>query len=441
MTSNGWRRAPDGDVDVDVVGVGFGPSNLALAIAIHEGDGHSARFFERKPAFAWHRGMLIDDATMQVSFLKDLATMRNPASEFSFVSFLHQRGRLVDFINFKTLFPLRIEFHEYLEWAAARVSHLVSYGHDVIDVEPVRDAEERLVAFDVVALDQRGARTVTRTRNVVVATGLTPVLPAGVTRSKHVWHTSELLDRSKRLAASGATPGRFVVVGAGQSAAEAVAYLHREFASAEVCGVFAKFGYSPADDSPFANRIFDPDAVALFHGAPSEIKQSLIDYHRNTNYSVVDADLIEALYRQHYRERVLGRERLRMMGASRIEHLDVDDDGVDAVIASLATGDRAMLRCDAVVFATGYRPADPAILLGQTGGLCRHDDRGLVVMRSDHSIALTEDSQGAVYLQGATEHAFGLASSLLSTVAVRAGQILDAMTAARGAVRSASVVA
>jgi L-ornithine N5-oxygenase len=439
MTSACWRPVPD--VDVDVVGVGFGPSNLALAIAIHERGGQSARFLERKPAFAWHRGMLIDDATMQVSFLKDLATMRNPASDFSFVSFLHQRGRLADFINFKTLFPLRIEFHEYLEWAAKRLSHLVSYGHDVIDVEPIRDADEQLVAFDVVALDERGTRTVTRARNVVVATGLTPVLPAGVKRDKHVWHTSELLDRAERLSASGATPGRFVVVGAGQSAAEAVAYLHREFASAEVCGVFAKFGYSPADDSPFANRIFDPDAVALFHGAPSEVKRSLLDYHRNTNYSVVDADLIEALYRQHYRERVLGRERLRMMGASRIEHLEVGDDGVDAVVASLATGDRAMLRCDAVVFATGYRAADPSILLGQAGGLCRHDDCGLVVMRGDHSVALTEPSEGDVYLQGATEHAFGLTSSLLSTVAVRAGQILDAMTAKRGAARSASVVA
>ena len=64
--------------------------------------------------------MLIEDATMQVSFLKDLVTMRNPTSAFSFVSYLHERGRLVDFINHKTLFPLRIEFHDYLEWAARR---------------------------------------------------------------------------------------------------------------------------------------------------------------------------------------------------------------------------------------------------------------------------------------------------------------------------------
>ncbi|HEU5108903.1 MAG TPA: SidA/IucD/PvdA family monooxygenase, partial [Micromonosporaceae bacterium] len=64
----------------DVVGVGFGPSNLALAIAIEEHNrarpdaGLTGLFLERQPRFGWHRGMLIDDATMQVSFLKDLVT-------------------------------------------------------------------------------------------------------------------------------------------------------------------------------------------------------------------------------------------------------------------------------------------------------------------------------------------------------------------------------
>ena len=33
--------------------------------------------------------MLLEDATMQVSFLKDLVTLRNPASEYGFLSYLH----------------------------------------------------------------------------------------------------------------------------------------------------------------------------------------------------------------------------------------------------------------------------------------------------------------------------------------------------------------
>src|SRR5689334_7988199 len=91
-----------------VVGIGFGPSNLALAVAVSEhnaggGPQVGARFFERQVEFGWHRGMLLDDATMQVSFLKDLVTLRNPTSEFSFLRYLHTRGRLIDFINHKNL--------------------------------------------------------------------------------------------------------------------------------------------------------------------------------------------------------------------------------------------------------------------------------------------------------------------------------------------------
>src|SRR5262245_836688 len=110
----------------DLVGVGFGPSNLALAIALEEHHRRSEApltglFLERQQRFGWHRGMLIDDATMQVSFLKDLVTMRDPTSDFSFLAYLHGKGRLVDFINHKALFPLRVEFHDYLEWAAGRL--------------------------------------------------------------------------------------------------------------------------------------------------------------------------------------------------------------------------------------------------------------------------------------------------------------------------------
>jgi len=127
------RPQPDLEV-LDVVGVGFGPSNLALAIAItgyNAGAGTderlSVRFVERQGRFGWHRGMLIEDATMQVSFLKDLVTLRNPTSPFRFLSYLHDCDRLIDFINYGSFFPTRIEFHDYLEWAAARFEGQVDY--------------------------------------------------------------------------------------------------------------------------------------------------------------------------------------------------------------------------------------------------------------------------------------------------------------------------
>ncbi|MFI8535458.1 lysine N(6)-hydroxylase/L-ornithine N(5)-oxygenase family protein [Streptomyces aquilus] len=414
----------------DLIGVGFGPSNVAMAIALSEHNARvdrqeavSAHFFEQQPSFGWHRGMLIDDATMQVSFLKDLVTLRNPASEYSFLCYLQSKGRLIDFINHKNLFPLRVEFHDYFEWAAAKVDDMISYGHEVVAVSPV--VRDGIVEhLDVTVRSAEGlARH--RARNLVLGTGLRPLVPEGVERTERVWHNAELLARVEEL--EGTSPSRFVVVGAGQSAAENVAYLHRRFPEAEICAVFSRYGYSPADDSGFANRIFDPAAVDEYFAAPDDVKRQLIDYHGNTNYSVVDIDLIDDLYRQMYQEKVLGTERLRFLNVSRLVGVEERPDRVRATVKSLVTGEETSLDADVVVFATGYRPADPLGLLGEVADLCRRDDAGRVSVERDYRIATRPELRCGIYLQGGTEHTHGITSSLLSNTAIRVGEILDSV--------------
>ncbi|MER6999742.1 lysine N(6)-hydroxylase/L-ornithine N(5)-oxygenase family protein [Streptomyces sp. NPDC000410] len=414
----------------DLIGIGFGPSNVAMAIALSEHNARvgrqeavTAHFFERQPRFGWHRGMLIDDATMQVSFLKDLVTLRNPSSEYSFLCYLQSKGRLIDFVNHKNLFPLRVEFHDYFEWAAAKVDDMVSYGHEVISVEPVmRDGV--LEYLDVTA--RSGSETVVhRARNLVIGTGLRPLMPEGVDRGDRVWHNSELLAKVDGL--EGTDPSRFIVVGAGQSAAENVAYLHRRFPDAEVCAVFSRYGYSPADDSSFANRIFDPAAVDEYFAAPDDIKRKLMDYHGNTNYSVVDIDLIDDLYRQAYQEKVLGAERLRFINVSRLTGVTETADGVRATVKSLVTGEDHQLDADVVVFATGYQQADALGLLGGVADRCHRDDQGRVRVERDYRVATDPELRCGIYLQGGTEHTHGITSSLLSNTAIRVGEILESI--------------
>lgn len=414
----------------DLIGIGFGPSNVAMAIALSEHNARvgrqeavTAHFFERQPSFGWHRGMLIDDATMQVSFLKDLVTLRDPSSEYTFLRYLQSRGRLIDFVNGKNLFPLRVEFHDYFEWAAAKVDDMVSYGHEVISVEPVlRDGVVEYV--DVTA--RTGTETVVhRARNLVVGTGLRPLMPEGVERTDRVWHNSDLLAKVDSL--EGTDPTRFVVVGAGQSAAENVAYLHRRFPRAEVCAVFSRYGYSPADDSSFANRIFDPEAVDEYFTAPDDIKRKLMGYHGNTNYSVVDIDLIDDLYRQAYQEKVLGTERLHFINISRLTGVEEAGDKVRATVTSLVTGEESTLEADVVVLATGYSPVEPLGLLGGVARHCHRDEEGRVRVERDYRIATDDELRCGIYLQGGTEHTHGITASLLSNTAIRVGEILDSI--------------
>lgn len=430
------QTLPEDQVPIyDIVGVGFGPSNLALAIAVTENnvgvppqDAVSALFLERQPCFGWHRGMLIDDATMQVSFLKDLVTLRNPSSEFSFLCYLHHKGRLIDFVNRKDLFPLRIEFHDYFEWVAAKLGNLVAYDHQVVAVEPVmRDGA--VVCFDVAARTGPGSDdlVVYRARNLVLSMGLEPNLPPGIVPRGRIWHNYDLLHRIENLGECAVN--RLIVVGAGQSAAEVTAFLHRRFPQAEVCAVFSRIGYSPSDDSPFANQVFDPSAVGQFFLASEEVKQMIMAYHANTNYSVVDLDLIEDLYRRVYQERVLGIERLRMFNVSRLCEVVETETGVRTTIESLATGEKTALNSDVVVYATGYRPVDPLPLLGDLGAYCCRDEQGRLRIERDYRVMTSPPQSCGLYLQGGTEHTHGITSSLLSNSAIRSAEILESIIA------------
>ncbi|MFI5778991.1 lysine N(6)-hydroxylase/L-ornithine N(5)-oxygenase family protein [Nocardia sp. NPDC051570] len=411
------------DEVVDIAGIGFGPSNLALAIAIEEHNRDvaptrrlTARFIEAKPHFDWHPGMLLPGAMMQISFLKDLVTQRNVRSRYSFLNYLTEHGRLTDFINLQSFRPTRLEFLDYLRWAARTVNADVHYGTRAVGATSTGDSFE-------IRLDGR-ATGVVAARNIVMGVGLSARLPHGVTASERVFHNHGLLPRLAALPP--VRHGRFLVIGAGQSAAEVVGYLHGRYPEAEVHAVFGKYGLSPADDSPYANRIFDPAAVDDFYSASPQLRQKLMDYHRGTNYSAVEPTLIEQLYAHEYSERVAGQRRLFMHGASSVSRIDAYDGGVRVDVTHGPTELTETLDCDAVVCATGFRPGDVREVLGELAESVAFDDDRVQVAR-DYRLIPTAPLPGGVYLQGGTEHTHGISSSLLSNIAVRTGEIVGSI--------------
>lgn len=422
---------------VDVVGIGFGPSNLSLAIALEEYGASgpeneiSSLFFERQSSFGWHRNMLLPSATMQISFLKDLATFRNPTSSFSFIAYLHASGRLPQFVNNQDFFPTRQEFHQYLEWAQARVADRIAYGSEVTSIRlppgAVPELSDRLL-LEVADATGRAGRVV-EARNVVISTGLVPSMPEGTERDERVWHSSEFLEKYRRM--NPADLRRVAVAGAGQSAAEITRFLYDELPHAQVCAVIPSYGYSVADDTPFANQIFDPGAVDDHYFGTEEAREAFWRYHRNTNYSVVDDDVIRELYRRSYDDDVRGVRRLQFLNLTRVT--GTKRAGAETRV-SLQGGHDAEVReldFDALVCATGYDAMEPTGLLGDLDRLCLRDEAGRYRVERDYRIVTGPEMRCGIYLQGGTEHTHGLTSSLLSNIAVRSGEIVDSIVARR----------
>jgi L-ornithine N5-oxygenase len=399
----------------DVLGIGFGPAQLALAHAAADASiAHRIEFVEASDGFAWHPGMLLDGATMQVNFTKDLVTPRRPTHPASFLNFLHAEGRLAAFMNLKTLYPTRTEFSDYLRWAAALVPSSVHYG---CRVDRIRwDAEDQL--FVVSAGERRWTA-----QHLVIGVGLQAVLPDGIVASRRVWHSERLLPSLD--AVSPERLDHVVVVGSGQSAAEAAKHLLTQHPHIRVTAILQSYGYAPADDSPFVNRMFDPGAVDEFFDSSEDARRRVLDVHRNTNYSVVDAELIDELARIQYEDRSRGAGRFELRNLTTVLSAVERDGVVHIETRDLRTGERRRETVDVVIAATGYRPTPVAPLFEDPGRIFSVIRDGVPETDRSYRACVDDAVTGSVWVHGGEEATHGLSSSLLSNIAVRGGEIVD----------------
>ncbi|MET3391391.1 L-ornithine N5-oxygenase [Variovorax sp. 1140] len=410
----------------DLVGIGFGPSNIALAIALeekrHAGRPLDALFIEKQLSFAWHPHMLLDHAHMQISFLKDLATLRNPTSRFTFINYLHEKGRLTDFVNLKSFFPSRHEFNDYLSWAAEQFEDACAYGEEVFEVLPEEKGGE--VALLRVRSRNHAGKLIERlTRNLVVSIGGTANIPDGF---RHLRNDPRVLHSSSYLQDIAQLPDarRVAVVGAGQSAAEIFMDLQSRPGAPQVDLITRARSIRPADDSPFVNEIFNAEFTDYTFSRSEEERAALLDEFWHTNYAVADLDLIQQIYKAFYQQRVVGDNRLRFLRRHDIRSVAADGAGVHLTLWDQNAQRENTVRYDAVVLATGYmREHHKALLspLAEYLGDCTVDRYYRVQARPDF--------HPAIYLQGACEDSHGLSDTLLSVTSIRTGEIGSALLA------------
>lgn len=411
----------------DLIGIGFGPSNIALAIALDE-HGQRGRvtdmlFIERQQRFAWHPHMMLDGTHMQISFLKDLATLRNPCSPFTFMNYLHEKHRLQDFINLKTFFPSRHEFNDYLAWAASHFEDRCRYGEEVIEVLPDRPRGD-VHHLRVRSRDADGLEHERWARNLVVSVGGKAHIPACFQPLRHdarVFHSSTYL----RDIAAHPDARRIAVIGAGQSAAEIFMDLHGRHGAPKVDLIMRARSIKPSDDSPFVNEIFNADFVDHVYSRTDEERRALLNEFWHTNYACPDLELIERIFKVFYEQRVANGDRHRFLRRYEVHGVGVSDSGIRLTLMDLNSGQESSACYDAVVLATGYERDAHKTLLAP---LAQH--LGDFSVGRHYRLRGTPQFKPAIFLQGACEASHGLSDTLLSVTAVRTGEIGHALLSA-----------
>jgi L-ornithine N5-oxygenase len=417
--------------EVELLAIGAGPSNLALAVAIEEmAPADFARrclVIEQHSDIVWQRGMLLPWAQSQVSFLKDLVTMRNPCSTFSFVNYLHKTGRLHDFINMSSFLPLRLEISAYLQWVAQSLARVqVRYGQRCLRVDALRSADGAIERWLVELSDG----SVVSARNLVVGIGRDPHVPEVFTSldKAKVIHSAEYADRIGSL--DHTAPLRIAVVGAAQSAAEMLWETHQRMPAAECTMIMRTVGLGYYQTSQFTNELYFPSFTDTFYAAPQEARQRVLAEMRRTNYAGVTPELLHTIYRQMYLQRLTGPQRLRMATSVDITAARMEADEVVLTLTPHLTGQPVELRCDAVLLGTGFERRLPRLTqaIADLVGVER-----FLVSRAYRAILPPEVHAGC-YLQGTNEDSHGIADSLISVLAVRAGEIVDDLLAAQPSV-------
>jgi lysine N6-hydroxylase len=417
----------------DLVGIGIGPFNLSLA-ALADGlrTPLTTAFYDQRPAFHWHPGLLIEGTTLQVPFLADLVTLADPGSPWSFLSYLKARDRLYPFYFAERFHIQRAEYDAYCRWTSEQLPTL-HFGHQV---DAVRwNPERRLFEVDFTQLDKDGeAEALGRahTRNIALGIGTEPHIPEPLrplaeAPTVPVIHAADYLANRERFLAA----GHITVIGSGQSGAEIFLDLLRARpAGAERIHWLARTeAFAPMEYSKLGLEHFTPDYTRYFHALPEHVRGELLPRQWQLHKGI-DSATIAAIHDELYRRTLHGGwpDAVLTPGVTVRTAGRVATTRVELHLEHTQQATRSRLTTDAVILATGYRERRVDRILAGIDPYTRRDSAGRPRVDQHHRLVLDPSVTGTIYVQNGERHTHGVGAPDLGLAAWRSASILNHLT-------------
>ncbi|MEU7325011.1 SidA/IucD/PvdA family monooxygenase [Streptomyces griseoviridis] len=422
----------DPDTIHDLVGIGIGPSNLSLAALAHPLTDLDTAFYDQRPTFTWHPGLLIDGARVQVPFLADLVTLADPTNPWTFLNYLKSRDRLFPFYFTEQFHIERADYDAYCRWVAEQLPAL-HFGHQI---DAVRwNPERALFEVDFTQLDADGEAEAlgrTHTRNIVLGIGTAPHIPEPLkplveTPSAPVIHAADYLTHRDTLLRA----GHVTVIGSGQSGAEIFLDLlrNRPAGHERLHWLGRTAAFAPMEYSKLGLEHFTPDYTRYFHALTEHTR----DHLGATQWQLhkgIDADTIAAIHTELYRRTLHGgwpdtvlTPGVRVRTAGRIATTKIE---LHLEHPQQAT--RTRLTTDAVVLATGYQERPLDHVLAGLDPYLRRDNSERPRIDEHFRLVLDPSVTGTAYVQNAERHTHGVGAPDLGLAAWRSATILNSLT-------------
>ncbi|MFG3493561.1 lysine N(6)-hydroxylase/L-ornithine N(5)-oxygenase family protein [Streptomyces sp. NPDC047928] len=423
----------------DLVGIGIGPANLSLAALAHglrtrhdDGPHLTAAFYEQRPAFHWHPGLLIEGTTLQSPFLADLVTLADPTNPWSFLNYLRSRERLFPFYLAERFRIQRAEYDAYCRWVSDHLPDL-HFNHQV---DAVRwNPEHNLFEVDYTQLDPDGEAEAlgrTHTRHIALGIGTEPHIPDPLkplvdAPTVPVFHSADYLHHRDLLR----TAAHITVIGSGQSGAEIFLDLLRDRPPGResIHWLTRTEGFAPTEHSKLGQEHLTPDYTRYFHALPEPARNDLVPRQWQLHQGI-HTDTIAAIHDELYRRSLHGgwpdavlTPGVRVRTAGRIATTKVE-----LHLEHTRQGTRSRITTDAVVLATGYRERPLSRILAGLDPYLRRDSRDRPRIDDHHRLVLDPSVTGSLYVQNAETHTHGAGTTALGLTAWRSADILNTLT-------------
>jgi lysine N6-hydroxylase len=396
----------------DLIGIGIGPFNLGLSAMLSKVSNFKSIFFDKKEVFSWHENMLLDDSMLQVHYLKDLVTMVDPTSRFSFLSYLAKNKKIYPFFHKKNHAVSRAEFNDYYKWAASEMDNLI-FGSCVNKVH--FEIDKFVVNTDCGEYFAK---------NIVIGAGVVPKIPSHLMSliSDTVFHNSNYKERRPAISFN---EKRVAVIGGGQSGAEIVYdILSGSQYPSELAWFSKRDNFSELSDSSFSNDFYSPSFSRYFYNLSCKTRKRKNKSLLLTSDGITQ-ELSNKIYSKIYDIRYVRNEKTKisLFPSRKLRNIKEEDKAKIIEIINLDDYTVNEYEFDVVILATGY-----------TTNSSRFLESIFPNIKSLHELEINKDfsinwwnSKNKIFIQNGLKWRFGLADPNLSLASWRNAIIINSI--------------
>jgi lysine N6-hydroxylase len=390
----------------DLIGVGIGPSNLSTAALLKPlSDRVESVFFDNKSEFNWHPGLMFPDAKLQVSILKDLVTMLDPTSEFSFLNYLREKRSLYIFAaknGFNNV--KRREFEDYLKWAVSKLDNL-NFNSTVQEIS----YEE---GGFTVKLDS----STYKTRNILMGAGLTANIPATCRDfvSSTCFHSSQFLKEYNNYSQKTVT-----VVGGGQSSCEIIKYILEQDIDKQpsrVNWIIKSHKLNLLEDTPFANELYTPSYSEFMYSLDRERRTKIISDQKMTSDGISEEtlnDIYELLYNNDSCSIEIFHDSVLVDAQKNNDRYKIN------------VNNNISIDTDIIILGTGFRYEIPKSIRELSN--LYETENGMFMVDEKYRLIPKVNIKGDIFIHNGARHIRGVADPNLSLLAWRSGVIINSL--------------